>query len=129
MPMPPIKFPELGKRLKRCRLLNDLIRKEVATFVAVDQHTVYYWENGRTRPNAQKLIELAKLYNVSVDYLVGNSEDPQRVDNDMVTELQGEPTIVAMLSKWKKLSPTEQSMIRTAVEMARNSENIRKRNK
>ena len=77
MSVPAKRFPELGKRLKKCRLITNLYRREVAEFLGVNEHTIYYWEKGQTRPNTDNLNQLSRLYSVSVDYLVGRSEDPQ----------------------------------------------------
>ena len=78
-----------------------------------------------TRPNTDKLNQLSRLYSVSVDYLVGRSEDPQHSTDELAVVLEGEPEITAMLTSWKNLSSVEKDIIRTAVNLARKSQQLR----
>ena len=41
----------------------------------VSQSTYNNWENSNTQPSIEQLIALARFFGVSVDYLVGNSDD------------------------------------------------------
>lgn len=43
---------------------------DVQKALGVSDATVYYWENGTTKPTADKLLKLAKLYGCSVDDLL-----------------------------------------------------------
>ena len=70
-------------RLKQCRLQHDFSQKYVAMTIGVSKPTVSQWENGVKRPSIENLISLAALYETTVDYLVGNTDDvdsirPQR---------------------------------------------------
>ena len=125
MSVPAMRFPELGKRLKKCRLVTNMYRREVAEFLGVNEHTIYYWEKGQTRHNTDNLNQLSRLYSVSVDYLVGRSEDPQHSTDELAVVLEGEPEITAMLTSWKNLSSVEKDIIRTAVNLARKSQQLR----
>ena len=102
-----------------------MYRREVAEFLGVNEHTIYYWEKGQTRPNTDNLNQLSRLYSVSVDYLVGRSEDPQHSTDELAVVLEGEPEITAMLTSWKNLSSVEKDIIRTAVNLARKSQQLR----
>ena len=42
---------------------------------SVSQSTYNNWENSLTQPSISQLIEIAKFFGVSVDYLIGNSDD------------------------------------------------------
>ena len=41
----------------------------------VSQPTYNNWENAHTQPSISQLVEIAKFFGVSVDYLIGNSDD------------------------------------------------------
>lgn len=43
---------------------------DVQKALGVSDATVYYWENKTTKPTADKLLKLAKLYGCSVDDLL-----------------------------------------------------------
>ena len=45
----------------------------LAKILDVDQTTVSKWEKGKALPDARMLLRLSELYDVSVDYLLGNS--------------------------------------------------------
>lgn len=62
-------------------ILRDLREKygysqqEVAEKIAVDRVTYTYYENGKRKVSAEKLAMLAKVYNVTTDYLIGASDE------------------------------------------------------
>lgn len=47
----------------------------MAEIFNITQGTYNNWEQGNTQPSIEQLIELAKFFGVSVDYLIGNSDD------------------------------------------------------
>lgn len=44
--------------------------KEVTEYMGVSNVAVYYWESGRTVPNARNLLKLAKFYNCAAEELL-----------------------------------------------------------
>lgn len=70
------KIPEgplgFGERLKALRLARGWGTREVAKRLHIHSHSVvYHWETGRNLPGFWSLIELSKLFGVSLDHLVG----------------------------------------------------------
>lgn len=63
-----IKFSE---RLKELRLEKNYSRKELADLMFINLRTISYWELGQRECNFEQLIKLAKIFNVSTDYLLG----------------------------------------------------------
>lgn len=43
---------------------------QVVEALSVSDAAVYQWETGVTTPNTKRIIEVAKLYGVTVDYLL-----------------------------------------------------------
>ena len=64
-----------GENFKRCRLEMFLTQKEVAKSLGVYQSNISDWENDVSRPEYEKLIQLAEIYNVSVSELLGVDEN------------------------------------------------------
>ena len=67
--------------LARIRLLreeHDWAQQQVANRLHVHRRTYDAYEAGTTDVPVEILIALARLYNVSTDYLLGESNDPQR---------------------------------------------------
>ena len=52
------------------------------TPLGVTDNTVSYFYNGRLKPNIEQIIEIAKFFNVSTDYLLGLSDVPT-TDKDL----------------------------------------------
>lgn len=56
-------------RLKALRISAQLTQSEVASRIGVSQVSVWQWEAGVTKPRADKLPAIAKLYMCSIDDL------------------------------------------------------------
>ena len=66
------------KNLKALRLSKKLSQQQLALRLDLSQQTIYKYENGITEPDIATLIKLANYFNTSVDYLIGNTNNPQR---------------------------------------------------
>ena len=62
------------KRLKDLREDNDMLQKDIAKKLGISQQYYSQYELGNYTMPIELLIELAKEYNVSLDYLVGLSD-------------------------------------------------------
>ncbi len=70
---------KLGKRLKELRLNNNVMQKEMSETIGIAPRTLRGYEGGTREPNIDKLIEIADYFDVSLDYLVGRSDNPKRL--------------------------------------------------
>ena len=61
----------LPKRLKQLRGFHMLTQNEIAPVLHINRSTYAYYETGRTRPELETLVKLARFYSVSVDFLLG----------------------------------------------------------
>ena len=62
----------LAQNLKKLRKMNNYSMSAVADKLELSSHGVYAnWEYGRNEPNVATLVSIAKLYNVTIDELVG----------------------------------------------------------
>lgn len=64
------------KNLKSIREDNDIKQKDVAKFLNVSQNTYSQYETGVIALTAEILIKLADYYNVSIDYLLDRTNNP-----------------------------------------------------
>lgn len=62
-------------RLRELRAEKNISQRKMAETFSVSQGTYNNWEQGNTQPSIEQLIELARFFGVSVDYLIGNSDD------------------------------------------------------
>lgn len=66
-----------SERIRQLRKEKSLTQQVIATALGVGQTTVANYENGTRLPDYEKLCAYADLFGVSVDYLLGRSEDIQ----------------------------------------------------
>ena len=64
------------ERIRNLRVDNDLTQQKVADYLHVKQNIYSQYEIGVLNYPVKVLIKLALLYNVSIDYLVGLTDDP-----------------------------------------------------
>lgn len=67
---------QIPERLKELRDSRKWSKTYVANKIGKTLSTYANWEYGTREPDANTLIKLAKLYNVSVGYLLGTTENP-----------------------------------------------------
>jgi len=63
-----------AERIRALREDGDKTQTEIARLLKVGQRTYCDYELGKTRIPVDSLIVLAKLYNVSMDYICGLSD-------------------------------------------------------
>ena len=69
---------DLGACFKRIRTEKGVTQKQVAEGIGITDRQYQYYEYGKQTPSALLLCALADFFNVSLDYLVGRSDDPER---------------------------------------------------
>lgn len=62
--------------LRIARKAKGLTQTEVARAIGLTQNGYSYWENGKAKIDREQILKLAALFEVSVDYLLGNTETP-----------------------------------------------------
>ena len=62
-----------SERIRELREDRDFTQVEIAKVINVVQHTYSDYEIGKTRIPIDRLIVLARFYNVSMDYICGIS--------------------------------------------------------
>lgn len=75
------------KRLRDLREDRDLRQADISAATGIDQRTLSNYETGKTRPDSESLIRLADFFDVSIDYLVGRTEESIAKNEDVVREL------------------------------------------
>ena len=71
------------KILKDLRVLNKYTQQELADKLDVSQRTIAFYEKGDRHPDYETLIKISKIFDVSVDYLLGlENENLEKVKYD-----------------------------------------------
>lgn len=66
---------EFSERLKDLRKQVGLTQVDVAEKLGISQPAYASWERGVKKPTQENLVKIAQILNVSIDYLVGNSDE------------------------------------------------------
>lgn len=66
---------EFAERLKILRKQVKLTQAQIAEKLNISQQAYASWERGTKKPTQENLVKLAQVLNVTIDYLVGNSEE------------------------------------------------------
>ena len=81
---------DTGERIRALRKLRNLNQEQLAELASLNRVTVAKYEAGRVEPGAQALARIADALEVSVDTLLGRSDEvpahsPQTVEAQIVS--------------------------------------------
>jgi len=62
----------LGQKIKSLRMQINMTQGELADKLGKERSTISSWETNRREPDGETLKDLAHLFKVSTDYLLGN---------------------------------------------------------
>ena len=68
---------EFSERLRNLRKQAHLTQVDIAEKLGISQPAYASWERGIKKPTQGNLVKIAQILNVSVDYLVGNSDNTE----------------------------------------------------
>ena len=72
----------IGQRLKMARKSVGLTHEQVCQVFKCKRTTVSNWENDKNLPETAKLAQLAEMYRVSIDWLLGVGPGPnEEIEN------------------------------------------------
>ena len=66
------------KRIRDLREDHDLKQKDLAEYLQCSQVCYSYYENGQRDIPTDILIKLSEFYNSSIDFLLGQTDNPER---------------------------------------------------
>ena len=67
----------LGQRICELRTASGWSHVDLANKLGVAKQTVSNWENENIQPSIEMLVRLARLFNVTTDYLLGLDRIPR----------------------------------------------------
>ena len=68
------------RRLRELRDERDLTQTEIAKMLGMSQTGYSKYETGENDIPTDVLIKLAKFYNTSIDYLLGQTDNKRRIE-------------------------------------------------
>jgi len=70
----------LKNRIKELRIKANLSQAKLGSLLNLTQQAIAKWEKGVSEPDSENINELAKIFNVDVNYLLGNTDNPKPLD-------------------------------------------------
>ena len=92
-------------RIRDYRLRMGLTMKELGAMVGVSESAVGLWENGKRKPNYEKMLQLSEALGCTVSDLLGE-ESPSYEDE---SEYMPEITMIAWAGK--KMTPAQKQQM------------------
>lgn len=71
---------DFGELLKKLRESAKLTQEQLGDRLHMSKSMIYYYEHSRRYPSADVLVQLAEVFHVSVDYLLGREKKTQTID-------------------------------------------------
>lgn len=111
-----------SKRLKLLREQKGLTQEELAAILNISRSALSLWEIGKREPNQETLRFLAEYFGVSIDYLLGRTDDPRPIKEIVETKhspeiqaahrrieeaLADDPDAEELLAFWKEMKERE----------------------
>ena len=88
----------LNVRIRELRIKFGVSQEKLGKILNLTQQAVARWENGSSEPDSENIQKLAKYFNVTTDYLLGNSNIPDPIPPDTATALKKVAELEAALA-------------------------------
>lgn len=96
----------IGDRIRELRRNSDMNQAELAKILDVKTSTISGYESGYRNPDIEKFKLLADFFNVSYDYLLGESDSLKRENIDIAKRTGLSDEAIATLTSLKEVSET-----------------------
>ena len=102
------------ENLKKLREEAGITQKGLADAIGVSQQSINKYENHNIEPDIETLMRIARFFNTSVDYVVGNTGIRRRIE--VVYSYELNDTESRMLEGYRKLSQKQKQSIDFVIE-------------
>ena len=96
--------------IKELRKTLHYTQKELANLLGMEQTAISKWEVGKALPDSKTLLILSDIFNVSTDYILGNSKyyQPTNVGKDNIFTFDE----LEIIEEYRSLTPEAKNIIR-----------------
>jgi len=75
-----------GERIASLREKLSMTQEDLSNKLGISRASLSHYENNRRAPDYETIVKIANLFHVSIDYLIGRTEDPHMVLDEEVRE-------------------------------------------
>jgi len=77
-----------GERISQLREQHHLTQEELANKLSISRASLSHYEKNRRVPDYEVLDRIADIFQVTVDYLIGRTDDPHPTVNEHVKQFE-----------------------------------------
>lgn len=101
--------------MRELRIENGLLQKEVAQSVGVSPQSYSFYENEVNKPDPDMLIKLADFFEVSIDYLLGRTDEAGNIISNIDEIYSDEER--QLIEQYRELNPACKKLIKDNIKM------------
>lgn len=96
------------KKILSCMKMRNITDKQLTKDIGINKSAVTDWKTGKTKSYKKYIDKIAEYLGVSVDYLLGRTDDP-------LTKIQIQDTIMAKGDYVGPVNPAEKQWLEAAL--------------
>lgn len=106
-------------RIQELRKARNIKQLELCAILNIAQPTLSGWESGKRQVDYINLKKLSEIFNVSIDYILGYSDNPNppKTNEPITQPLPYSPRVLAIAEKIEKLSPEMRASIEAQLKL------------
>lgn len=97
------------KNLKTLRNQHNLSQQKLADILHISQQSIYKYENDLSSPDLSTLILIADYFETSIDYLIGHSDIPHKIE--LVTDTMLNQDELRLVEYYRQLSANQKTAV------------------
>lgn len=97
------------KNLKTLRVGKNMSQQKLAEKFNISQQSIWKYENDIAQPDLETLIAFANFFNTSIDYLVGNTNNPRKYET--LTEMELNDNELQLIRFFRSSPPPIQQLM------------------
>ena len=113
----------MPNRIRELRTAKGMNQTELAEELEISQGAMSNWETGRSEPDFRGLRRLSEIFGVSVDYIMGRTEERNAIPQEAAREVLAGDGVRILLDADANLTDDQLSEIVEFIKFKRRTEN------
>jgi transcriptional regulator with XRE-family HTH domain len=104
---------DFGERIRQLRKQRGITQQTLANILGITKTMISAYENGVRKPSYENLMELALFFDISMDWMFGNTEDRSGVPFLDITQLNHNQRLLVMeiIGEFKRQNKVERELL------------------
>ena len=109
----------IGQIIRELRREMDCTQNKLADVLGVTQDSISLWENDKRIPDTHYIVEMAKFFDVTTDYLLGLTDEYKsvRFGAEVNQARYLAPAEEMLLQKYREMSAKEKALLSQYIEL------------